>query len=248
MEFMNVDEFVETLGKGVSVLCSSDHGFGTDAILLANFSGIKSRDIACDMGTGCGIIPLLWLRDGAKNDIYGVDIQERAIDQFTKSIELSGFPSNVHPVLHDLREIEKVLSKGSFNLVTMNPPYKEAGTGIMSETTADQIARHETMCTINDVVKAGATLLNFGGRFCMCHRPERLCDVICAMREYGLEPKRIRFVQKRPDTAPWLFLIEGKKGAKPHLTVMPPLIIQDENGNNSKELDGIIGEYAERNS
>lgn len=245
---MKKDEFVESLGKGVSVLCSSDHGFGTDAILLANFSSIKSKDVACDLGTGCGIIPMLWLRDGAKSDVYGVDIQERAVAQFTASIELSGSPSNVHPILCDLREIEKALPKGSFNLVTMNPPYKPRGTGIMSETTADQIARHETMCTIDDAVKAGATLLNFGGRFCMCHRPERLCDVICAMRENGLEPKRIRFVQKRPGTAPWLFLIEGKKGAKPHITVMPPLYIQNENGENSDELNEIIGEYAERNS
>lgn len=242
-ELLKKDEFIETLGKGVSLICSPSHGFGTDAILLADFSSPKKNDKCCDLGCGCGIIPMLWYRNGVREGICGVDIQEYAAEQFSRSLRLNNSPENITVLKHDLRKIREVLPGGSFNLVTMNPPYKPAYTGILSETDSDKIARHETMCNIDDVCKAAAFLLNFGGRFVMCHRPERLCDVICSMRENGIEPKRIRFVMKRPDTAPWLFLIEGKRGAKPHITVMPPLIIQNEKGSNSEELDKIIGDY-----
>lgn len=239
------DEFLETLGSGVKIVCSPVHGFGTDAIILADFAAPKRNDKVCDLGTGCGIIPFIWLRNGVKGEIYGVDIQERATQQFEKSKLLNPTNTNIKAINHDLRNIKAVLPTGYFNVVTMNPPYKPVDTGILSDTTPDKIARHEIMCTVTDATEAAAKLLNFGGKFCMCHRPERLCDVICAFREAGIEPKRIRFVQKRPDTEPWLFLIEGKKGAKPHITVLPPLYIQDENGNNSEELNSIIGEYAE---
>ena len=138
---------------------------------------------------------MLWYRNGVRSDIYGVDIQEYATNQFKRSLTLNDSPENIHVLHHDLRKIRSVLPGGSFNVVTMN-------TGILSETNSDKIARHETMCTIDDVCKVASSLLNFGGKFAMCHRPERLCDVICSMRENGIEPKRIRFVMKRPETAP----------------------------------------------
>lgn len=239
-----MEEFVETLGNGISLVCSKTHGFGTDAILLANFAAPKVTDKCCDLGTGCGIIPFIWLRDGVK-DIVGMDIQELAIEQFGKSLDLNGNPAGISAVLGDLREIDKYFkgSLGTFDVVSMNPPYKIAGSGILSQATPDQIARHEITCNVDDACKAAGRLLNFGGRFLMCHRPERLADVITAMRAYDIEPKKLRFVQKRPDTAPWLFLIEGKRGAKPFLEVLPPLYIENENGENSEELDRILGEY-----
>ncbi|NLL63764.1 MAG: methyltransferase [Ruminococcaceae bacterium] len=235
-----MSEFIEHLGKEIKVICSKDHGFGTDAILLSHFANPKKTDKCCDLGTGCGIIPLLFKRDGIK-EVYAVEIQEKAIDQLKRSNELSN--TNIKIYHEDLRN--NTLPKGYFNVVTMNPPYKSAGAGILSETTPDQIARHEVSCTIDDAAKAAASLLNFGGCFYLCHRPERLADVITSMRKQELEPKKIRFVQKRPETAPWLFLIEGKKGAKPHIQVLPPLFIQDENGNESKELIEILGIYRE---
>ena len=235
-----MNEFIETLGKGIKVICSKDHGFGTDAILLANFANPKPNDKCIDLGTGCGIIPFIWLRDGVK-DITGVDIQEKAIDQLKRSNELNG--CNINAILGDLKNLD--LKKGSYNVVTMNPPYKPAGTGILSKASPEQIARHEIACTIKDICKTADELLNFGGKFCMCNRPERLSDVIYEMRAHNIEPKTLRFVQKQPDTAPWLFLIEGKKGSKPFLKVLPPLIIQDKDGNDSEELIKILGSYRE---
>ena len=249
MELVKEQESIETLGTSISLIISPDHGFGTDAMLLADFAAPRKKDKVVDLGCGCGIIPLLWLRNGVENDIYGVDIQPLAIDQFHRSLQLTSenpaAPAldHVHPVLCDLRNLKGQVPFGCFNVVTMNPPYKPAGTGILSTTGADQIARHETECTIEDACNAAAKLLQFGGRFCMCLRPERLADTMEAFRKADLEPKRLRFVQKRPDTKPWLFLLEGRRGGKPFLDVLPPLYIQKEDGSNTEELDRIIGDY-----
>ena len=141
--------------------------------------------------------------------------------------------------LSNLSALKEKLPFGSFDVVTCNPPYKKANHGILSESSSDIIARHETMCSIEDVCKAAAKLLQFGGRLCICQRPERLLDVMEAMRKEKIEPKRVRFVQKRGDTAPWLFLVEGRKGGNRFLKVEQPLIIQDENGDFSTELKKI---------
>ena len=114
--------------------------------------------------------------------------------------------------------------------MTCNPPYKAPNAGFESALTAQRIARHEVLCTINDVCAAASKLLKFGGRLCVCNRPERLSDVIAAMKNNDIEPKRLRFVSKNPDEAPWLFLIEGKKGSKPFMKVEPQLYIRSGDG------------------
>lgn len=119
---------------------------------------------------------------------------------------------------------------GQLDLVTCNPPYKVNNAGYQSVITAQKIARHEIMCNIDDVCGAAEKLLKLGGRLCVCNRPERLSDVIFAMKNHNIEPKRLRFVSKNPDEAPWLFLIEGKKGSKPFMKVEPQLYIRSENG------------------
>lgn len=241
-------EHIETLGGRIACVVSDDHGFGTDAMLLADFAGPVPKGPVLDLGTGCGIIPLLFRRNGAEEDLYGLELQEAAYGQFVRSVTLSAEAcpmDNVHPLLGDLRTIDEYgLPLGQFRTVTMNPPYKPAGTGILSASEAEQIARHETACTIDDACTAAAKALNFGGSFCICHRPERLADVMTAFRAHGLEPKRLRFVQKRADTSPWLFLLEGKKGGKPYLNILPPLFIQNEDSTDSEELKRIVGDYA----
>lgn len=230
----------ERLSDEIQVFVSDEHKFGTDAFLLAGFANPRRKDMVCDLGTGCGIIPFIWCKQHKPKTIYAVDIQEQAIEQVAASAERSGLQGVVIPVLADLRDFKNALPQGAFDLVTCNPPYKAADTGIISETASDKIARHELMCTVGDVVSAAARLLKFGGRLCLCQRPERLCDVLEAMRRYGIEPKRLRFVQQRPHTAPWLFLVEGKKGAKPFLQVDEPFYIEGEGGF-SKEMLACYG-------
>ena len=229
----------EKFKNGCEIAVSENHTFGTDAFLLADFAAAKHNEIVCDLGTGCGIIAVLIKMRYEPNRVYGIEIQPEAAELFRTTVERSGL-ENVFPINMDLRELKDPAPLGVCGLVTCNPPYKAAGSGIESGGNAQKIARHEIMCGINDVCRAGAKLLKFGGRLCICNRPERLADVVCAMRENGIEPKKIRFVSKTPKDPPWLFLIEGRKGGKPFMNVMPPLFMS-ENGGISEELRSIYG-------
>lgn len=239
------DERLEPLGKNVKIVVSDAHLFGTDAILLSDFAGIRTGDTACDLGTGCGIIPILWCKNGKGKKIDAVDIQKKACEQVKKSIEINNFEDKLTVHNADLREIKGVLPLGVYDVVTMNPPYKPVGTGIENLSEAERIARHETECTLSDAVAAAKKLLRFSGRFCICHRPERLCDILVSMREGGIEPKRIRFVVQSHGKKPWLVLVEGRSGGKPHLTVEPELAIKSPDGSDSDELIKIFGDYRE---
>lgn len=236
---------IERLSDNVHIAVSREHTFGTDAVLLADFACIRKRDNAVDLGTGCGIIPLLWLRDESIKPVNCVDIQENAVKQVETSIVYNGFSDRLKVHQCDLRQIETAFKAESFSLVTMNPPYKPVNTGIESMDESAKIARHEVCCTIDDACRAASYLLQFGGRFCMCHRPERLVDVMDSMRRFKLEPKRLRFVQDKAGDAPFLFLIEGRKGAKPFLRVAPQLIIKKENLKFTDEMLEIYGSYAD---
>ena len=210
----------EKLSEKISICVSREHGFGTDAFLLANFSEYKLNDTACDLGI-----------------TYALDIQPLAIEQLRISLDKNKIDSII-PICADLKVLWDGAPLGQFSLVTCNPPYKAAKAGIESNLDAHKIARHEILCNIDDVCRAAAKLLKFGGRLCLCNRPERLSDVISAMKNNGIEPKRLRFVSKNPDTAPWLFLIEGKKGSKPFMKVLPQLYVWNESGY-SEEMEKI---------
>ena len=235
----------EFLGGGCAVAVSSDHTFGTDAVLLADFASPNKNDIVCDMGTGCGIIPMLLLRNGRGKHITGIEIQQNGYEQALESVKLSNAADKVEIINGDIKNIKSLLPHGTFNVVIMNPPYKASNGGIESHSESARIARHETACTVDDVTAAAAHLLNYGGRLCLCNRPERLCDTIVSMRKAGIEPKRLRFVSKKADTAPWLFMIEGKKGAKPFMKVEAPLALYNADGELCDEVINIYGEYKE---
>ena len=242
---MQADKYnYEHLGGGVYACVSEAHSFGTDAFLLADFAAPRRRERALDLCSGCGIIPLLWLRDAQNRpkETAAVDIMPGAIEQMLLGRGKSGLEEQLSPQLCDIRE-PTLLGHATWDLITCNPPYFKSGAGYMSQSNTDKAARHETMCTLNEVCKTASWLLKFGGRFCLCHLPERLTDVLCAMRENKIEPKRMRFIQQREGSAPWLVLIEGKRGAKPSLAIMPPLIMEDENGGRSPELQRIYSEY-----
>lgn len=235
----------EYLGSGIRVAVSKEHSFGTDAVLLADFASPKRNEKACDLGTGCGIIPMIWCRNGQAKEITAVELQKKGFLQTCESIRISSVEDKVRAVNHDLKNIKSVLGHASMDIVTMNPPYKAADAGIKSVAKAELIARHEVECNLDDICSTAAYLLNFGGRLCMCNRPERLSDTIVAMKNNGIEPKRLRLVAKTPYTRPWLFLIEGRKGGKPFMNIDPLLIMYGEDGELSKEVTDIYGEYKE---
>jgi tRNA1(Val) A37 N6-methylase TrmN6 len=217
----------EPLGGDICVFTSRGHGFGHDALLLADFAAPKPREIACDLGCGCGILPLRWVvrgREEALRKVCGVDIQAEAVEQFALGIKASGLLERVFPVCADIRGYGRGQS-AQFNLVTCNPPYKAAGSGKASQTEPARTARHETQCTFGDICAAAARLLKNSGRLCICHKPERLPELFEEMRRHRLEPKRLRLVHKDSQSPPWLSLIEARLCARPGLVVEAPVFI-----------------------
>lgn len=238
------DERLEELGNNISVIVTPQHGFGTDAILLANFASPYPRERVCDLCTGCGIIPMLFCRCEGGREIVGVEIQPQAADQFRRSIAHNSLSGRVSVWEADLKNLHPNQDISHFDLVTANPPYQALGTGVISGSEAEKAARHELFCTVFDVADAASKLLKFGGRFCMCHRPERLGDIMEAMRRADIEPKKLQFVVQKQDAAPWLLLVEGKKGGKKGLVMLPQLVIQTESGEYTEQLKSIYGGYA----
>lgn len=242
---LSENEHIEYLNKDLGLVVSKEHTFGTDALLLGNFSKPGRNELACDFGTGCGIIPMLWCRDGLCREISAVEIQEKGCNQLTRSITANSLEDKVKVYNLDLKCTGSVLPKGKFDLVTMNPPYKGENAGIKSEKEHERIARHETLCTLDDICLSASKLLKFSGRFCVCIRPERLFETMYSMKKYKIEPKKLRLVSKRAECAPWLCLVEGKLGAKSGMIISDNLFVYKDRNNLSDEMLKILGKYRE---
>ena len=215
-----------TLGP-LTMYVSEDHRFGTDAFLLAYYANVKPDSVVCDLCTGCGIIPLLWLKKNMSRPVAAIEISEQGCEQMNKAAGINSLGGRLEVYNKDLRNVREFLPAGEFDVVTMNPPYKAEGAGIVSADEFAARARHGLCCSLDDMCEAAAWLLKFGGRLCVCLRPERLCELMCKMSAAGIEPKRLRTVSKRDGCAPWLVLVEGKRGGKPGMTVEPQLNIYD---------------------
>ncbi|MBQ9902709.1 MAG: tRNA1(Val) (adenine(37)-N6)-methyltransferase [Clostridia bacterium] len=238
---------IEPLAGNRVIYVSPHSRFGTDAVLLADFASPRRNDIAADLCTGGGIIPLLWLSgDAPRAKVTGLELQGECCALARMSIEANGDSDRFEVIEGDLREAEKYLPREKCSLVTCNPPYFPAGSGFANKSEERTIARSEVMCDSYDVCRAARYLLKYGGRLCLCQRPERLTDVICAMREQGIEPKKLRLVQQRAGSEPWLVLAEGRRGGKPGVKFLPVLTVEDGNGNYSDEMRNIYGRYGDK--
>ena len=233
----------EPLGNGFGLWVSENHIFGTDAILLSNFAKAKPSDKMVDLGTGCGIIPLLMMRDGNLKSAVGVDISDEATDLAQKTIEELNL-EKFTVINSDLKDLKGKLPFGCHTLVTCNPPYKADGAGLQNPNERHKVARHEVECSLEDIIKVSAKLLQTTGRLCICHRPERLCELLKLMSDNKIEPKRLRLVCQRKGEEPWLVLVEGKRCAKSGMRIDPVLYIE-EDGKFSDEMIKIYGKYKE---
>lgn len=215
---------------------SDDHRFGTDAFLLGKYAEPHRNHIVCDLCTGCGIIPLIFCKKDPPKKIYAVDIQKEAIELLSATIRENEICGVIEPVLGDLREMpNETIAHESVDMVTANPPYMTSGSGYEKLSKAQAVARHELMCSIGDVCKTASAMLKYGGILKMCHRPERLADVICAMRETNIEPKSVTFVHNIANERPWLFLISGKKGASAGMNIEKPVILRNFDGSYTED-------------
>ena len=210
----------EWLPGGGVAYTSREHGFQTDALRLAEFAFPKNGERVCDLGTGCGSIPLIWLSRGAQVQVDGVDRQEEAVRLAQASVQTNGWQDCFCLWHQDWDHLS--LPAGAYDRVVCNPPYFAASTGAQSPCPARRAARQEDSGQgMSGWIRAAAGLLHHGGRLCLCYRPERLTDLLTNLRGAGLEPKRLQWVQHRPDTPAWLLLCEARKGGRPGVQMEP---------------------------
>ena len=234
----------EPLSRRGRVLVSREHGFSTDTLLLADFS-LPLRGEACaDLGTGCGVIPLLWKLRGKPGPVWGVELQEDGARQAEVSVRENGFSREITILQGDVRDIRSLFSHQSLDLVSCNPPYQAAGTGLPGTREALHTARHGDTLSLGDLARAARYVLRQGGKLCLCLRTGRLAEALALFREESLEPKRLRLVQQRAGKAPYLFLLECRSGGRSGMTVEPTLLLE-EGGAPSAELEAIYGDYRE---
>lgn len=201
--------------------------FGMDAVLLTGFSNIKKSDKVADLGTGTGIIPILLEAKNKGESFYALEIQEESVDMANRSVILNGLEKKIKIIQGDIKEASSILGRASFDVVTSNPPYMNNSHGLVNYAEPKAIARHELLCSLEDVVREASALLKENGRFYIVHRPFRLAEIFAQMHKYRLEPKRMRMVYPYVDKEPNMVLIEAIKGAKPMLKVESPLVVYD---------------------
>ena len=242
-DLVKEDETLEDLQlSGLRIIQKRDgFRFGIDAVLLSDFAKDIQAEEMLDMCTGCGVVPVLLSAKTKIPKIYGIEIQDGVFDGAKRTVELNGLSDRVFIDKGDIKEGHKIYGKRRFDLITCNPPYMPVGEAVTNELDTKIIARHEVLCTLEDVVKSASELVKQHGHVVLVHKPTRLADILCLMRQYGIEPKRIRFVHKKNHTEPNLVLVDGAYKGGRELRIMPPLYIYDENGEETEELKRIYG-------
>ncbi len=215
--------------------------FGMDAVLLAGFAKVKPGEKVLDLGTGTGILPILLEARTKGVSFTGLEIQPESADMAARSVRLNHLENKVHIVNGDIREADRLFGAGSYHVVTSNPPYMTDLHGIKNPNEAKAIARHEILCTLEDVVSQAAKLLAPCGRFYLVHRPFRLAEILTCLCSHGLEPKRMRLVPSYEDREPNMVLIEALKGGRSGMTVEKPLIIFEKPGVYRSEIREVYG-------
>ena len=215
--------------------------FGMDAVLLSGFAMVKKGERALDLGTGTGIIPILLEAKTEGEHFSALEIQREVADMARRSVSLNGLEEKIQIVEGDIREASQIFGAASFDVVTSNPPYMNDAHGLKNPDLPKAIARHEVLCTLDDVVREASRVLKIGGRFYMVHRPHRLAEIITVLRGYKLEPKRMKMVHPFADRDANMVLIEAVKGGGVFLKMEAPVIVFKEPGVYADEIRDVYG-------
>lgn len=228
--------------NGLKIIQKTDgFCFGMDAVLLSGFASVKPGERALDLGTGTGIIPLLLSAKTKGDHFTGLEIQTEIMKMAQRSVALNGLEKKIDIIQGDIKEASRIFGAASFDVVTSNPPYMNDAHGLKNPGDVKAISRHEVLCTLEDVVREGTKALKPGGRFYMVHRPHRLAEIITVMRQYKLEPKRMKFVHPFADKDANMVLIEAVRGGGAWLKLEPPVIVYKEPGVYTDEIYEIYG-------
>lgn len=213
--------------------------FGIDAVILTGFTKVKENERVLDLCTGTGVIPLLLSAKTKGETFWGCEVQDTMVDMAKRSVAYNALESHVQIVHRDLKTLEKEHTDGKFHVVTCNPPYMNTGGGLVNPYAGKAIARHEILCTLDDVVAAAARMLLPNGRFYMIHRPQRLVEIFEVCRKYQLEPKTLRMVHPFATEEATMVLLECISHRNPLLKVLPPLVIYESQNQYTNELNEI---------
>ena len=237
------DEQLDDLQNGFFIIQGrKNFRYGMDAVLLADFARAGTDEKVLDLGTGTGIVPVLLAARGKGAHITGLEIQERSADMAERSVAYNHLEEKINIVRGDMREAASIFGAASFDVVTCNPPYMIGGHGLTNPDPALAAARHEICGTFRDFAAVTEKLLVPHGRFYLIHRPFRLADIMDTLREFHLEPKRMRLVYPFIDREPNLVLLEACRGGNARLTVEKPLIVYREAGIFTDEIRAIYGD------
>lgn len=230
------DEHLKQINEGLSLI-QKENGltFGTDAYLLAAYVAPSPRALCVDLGSGTGIISLLLAQRGKVRRAVGVEVQPDFAALIDRNAALNGLDGRVSALCADVRELSQVAlgthlgeEQGrTADVVVCNPPYMKVTSGRRNEHDEKFIARHEAFGDIGDFCAAAARILRFGGRFCVVYRPDRLTDLITAMRTHGLEPKKMTFVHADAASEPSMVLVEARLGGGDGMVVTAPLMLHE---------------------
>ena len=230
-------EFRPGPGETLDAVCGGEvkvlqrrrgYRFTLDPILLAHFAiyeGGALRGRLMDLGTGCGIIPLILARRLGCESLTGLELQPRLFSLAERNVHLNRCEREVSLVQGDLRCVDRLFPKASFSYVLCNPPYRAREQGRISTDLEKALARHEIACELQDVARSAAYLLRSRGSFCVVYPAARLCELMTVLRTERLEPRTLRLVHPRTERPAKLVLLHAVKGARTGLTVLPPLVI-----------------------
>lgn len=237
------DERIDDLQRNGYRIIQKKKGFcfGMDAVLLSGFAQVKEGEVAVDLGTGTGIIPILLEAKTKGKHFTGLEIQKEVAEMAERSVQLNHLEDRVDIVRGDIKEASRLFGKASFDVVTSNPPYMNDNHGLKNPDLPKAIARHEVFCTLDDVCREVSLLLRSGGRFYMVHRPHRLAEIITALKTYRLEPKRMKLVHPFADKDANMVLIEAVRGGRSMMKVEAPVIVYQKPGVYTQEIYDIYG-------
>lgn len=223
---LSPDERIDEVNEGIRLIRNiRGLTFGTDAYLLAAYVHARPRARAVDLGSGTGIIPLLLLSKGKIADAVAVEVQPTFADLIARNAALNGMEERLRPLCANVKELRALDLGFEADLVVSNPPYMRCDSGRRNENEEKYVARHEVCGDIHDFCAAAGRLLKHGGHFVSVWRPDRLTELLAAMRDAHLEPKRMTYVHADEESEPSMVLTDAVKGAAPSLRVTAPLLL-----------------------
>jgi len=211
--------------------------FSIDAAIVAGHAKPRPNDKAIDLGTGCGIIPLILAYRYPDIKVFGIEVQEELAEIAALNVEENGLKDRVTILCRDMKSLKHHMTSGPADLVVSNPPYRKTESGRINPDNQRAVARHEIKINLSDVVNTASRMLNISGRFVMVYPAERMTDLLTQMRSEDIEPKFLRMIHSGRDTEAKRVLVEGTRGGGPGIKVGLPLIIYRKDGSYTDEVE-----------